>query len=322
MSADAPGAAGATLLRDVQTAVARRLRGKEDAIRLALVSMLARGHLLVEDVPGVGKTTLAQALANAVGGSFRRIQFTSDLLPADLVGTNVWNTSDATFTFRPGPLFGNVILADEINRAPPRTQSALLEAMEEGRASTDGVTRDLPDPFLVIATQNPEEHHGTYPLPESQRDRFMLRITMGGLDPEIEAGLLVDPPRRRGAAAQGAAVVDLATLRTWQERAAALPLHADLARYAQRVVAATRAHPQVRLGVGPRGALAWADAARAKALLEGRSRPNLDDLQELAVPALAHRLVLYPTGQHSGRLDGAAAAELVGAIIAATPVPL
>jgi MoxR-like ATPase len=150
----------------------------------------------------------------------------------------------------------------------------------------------------------------------------MLRITMGALDPEVEAGLLVDPPRRRGAATQGEAVVELATFRAWQDRAGALPLHPDLARYAQRVVAATRAHPQIRLGVGPRGALAWADAARAKALLEGRSRPSLDDLQELAVPALAHRLVLHHTGQHPGRDDGATAAELVGALLAATPVPL
>jgi len=283
-----------------------------------LIGLIAGGHLLIEDIPGVGKSTLARALAAAVGGSFARIQFTSDLLPADLLGVNVWLAREQRFEFRPGPMFANLVLADEVNRAPPRTQSALLEAMAERQVSLDGVSHGLPSPFSVIATQNPEEHHGTYPLPESQRDRFMLRISMGYAAAEIEAALLqtggVDPQAR--AAKQ---VTNPATLTELQDAAKRVHLHPDLAAYAQRMVQSTRDSAAIRLGVSTRGALAWVAAARARALLEGRAQVGIDDLQELAVPALAHRIM--PTQAGTGD-QAAYAQELIRELIASVPVPL
>src|SRR5690606_32431822 len=282
----------AETLAEIRAAVARRIHGKDQVIDLALISLIARGHLLIEDIPGVGKSTLARALAAAIGGSFSRIQFTSDLLPADLLGVNVWRASREQFEFRPGPIFANLVLADEVNRAPPRTQSALLEAMAEGQVSIDGTSHALPDPFVVIATQNPEEHHGTYPLPESQRDRFLLRLSMGYADAETEAALLlhggVDGPGR-ASAEPGSALAAPSQLLDLQRAAADVFLHPDLARYAQRLVQATREAGEIRLGVSTRGALAWVAAARARALLDRRTQVGIDDLQELAVAALAHR---------------------------------
>jgi MoxR-like ATPase len=302
----------------IRESVAASIRGKEQVIDLALVGLLAGGHLLIEDIPGVGKSTLARALAVAVGGSFSRIQFTSDLLPADLLGVNVWLAREQRFEFRPGPMFANLVLADEVNRAPPRTQSALLEAMAERQVSLDGVSHALPAPFSVIATQNPEEHHGTYPLPESQRDRFLLRLSMGYAAPEVEAALLqaggVEPPGRGLAR-----VVDPVTLTELQDAAKRVHLHADLAGYAQRVVQATRESAAIRLGVSTRGALAWTAAARARALLDGRAQVGIDDLQDLAVPALAHRIL--PTQAGTGD-QGAYAQELIRELIASVPVPL
>jgi MoxR-like ATPase len=298
--------------------VGKVIRGKADVIELALVTLVAGGHLLIEDIPGVGKSTLAQALALAVGGTFRRVQFTSDLLPADLVGVNVWRPQQERFEFRPGPLFANIVLADEINRAPPRTQSALLESMGERQISVDGVSHALPRPFMVLATQNPEEHHGTYPLPESQRDRFLLRVAMGYAASDIEVELLQqgDVTERRLPAPTESSLDELIEA---QALAPKTHLHPDLARYAQRVVEATRDHAAVRIGVSTRGALFWVAAARARAHLLGRGQVGIDDLQELAVPALAHRLLLAQaaTGAHASTAD-----EAIREIIATIPVPV
>ncbi len=318
-----------TRLREV---VRAQIHGKDEVIELSLICLVARGHLLIEDIPGVGKSTLARALAAAIGGSFSRIQFTSDLLPADLLGVNVWRASREIFEFRRGPVFANIVLADEINRAPPRTQSALLEAMAEGQVSIDGKSHPLPRPFVVIATQNPEEHHGTYPLPESQRDRFLLRLSMGYAGAAVETALLLSggtghseadpdgqtaPPHPGPNPDPDPNLPDM--LLDLQVAAAAVHLHPDLAQYAQRVVQSTRESPEIRLGVSTRGALAWVAGARAKALLEGRSSVAIDDLQELAVPTLAHRVVPAQTGTGD---QIALAQELVREHIAAAPVPV
>ncbi|MFO7564040.1 MAG: AAA family ATPase [Enhygromyxa sp.] len=310
----------AETLARIRAAVGRRIHGKDEVIDLSLICLIAGGHLLIEDIPGVGKSTLARALAEAIGGSFSRIQFTSDLLPADLLGVNVWRASREHFEFRPGPIFANLVLADEVNRAPPRTQSALLEAMAEGQVSIDGTSHALPEPFVVIATQNPEEHHGTYPLPESQRDRFLLRLSMGYADAEVEAALLrsggVDG---RAGAEPKPALAAASELLDLQRAAAEVYLHPDLARYAQRLVQTTREAAEIRLGVSTRGALAWVAAARARALLGGRTQVSIDDLQELAVPALAHRIV--PAQAGSGD-QIALAQELIRELIATVPVPI
>jgi MoxR-like ATPase len=301
-----------------RTAIGERVRGKQEVIELALIAVVARGHLLLEDIPGVGKSSLAQALAQVLGGTFRRVQFTSDLLPSDLVGVNVWRTSDERFEFRPGPIFANVVLADEINRAPPRTQSALLEAMGEQQVSIDGTSHPLPRPFFVVATQNPVEHHGTYPLPESQRDRFTLRLDLGYAAAEVEAELL----RRPSLAAREvalASILDAERVLRAQRQASEIFVHADIAVYAQRVVAATRTDPRISLGVSTRAALSWIAAARARAYLEARPHVTLDDLQELAVPALAHRILPARTTATSER---AVAEELVRDVVAKVPIPL
>ena len=309
-------AAVADALKRARQAIQGIIRGKDEMIELALVAMVGRGHLLLEDIPGVGKSTLARALARAVDGSFRRVQFTSDLLPADLVGVNVWRSREERFEFREGPVFANMVLADEVNRAPPRTQSALLEAMGEMTVSIDGVSHDLPDPFMVIATQNPAEHHGTYPLPESQRDRFMLRVRMGYAGADVETALLQAGGTRSDADLKP--VVSREEVLAAQRLASEVFVHEDLARYAQQVVQATRDHAQVALGVSTRGALGWMAAARGRALLEGRDRILIDDLQELAVPALAHRLM----ASQSAAGDVAVSEEIVRDVVARTPVPV
>jgi len=301
-------------LATVRRAIAEVIRGKDDVIDLALVTLVAAGHLLIEDIPGVGKSTLARTLAQVVGGEFRRIQFTSDLLPADLIGVSVLRPDLDRGEFRPGPLFANFVLADEINRAPPRTQSALLEAMGERTVSVDGISHILGLPFMVIATQNPTEHYGTYPLPESQRDRFMLRLEMGYAVADVEAELLAG---KGESSAAPLAVCTLDAILAAQAGAQEVFVHPDLAAYAQRVIHATRNHASVRLGVSTRGGIAWVRAARARAWIDKRAQLSIDDLHDLAVPTLAHRLIASAASD-----DGVAvAAERVREIVATTPVP-
>jgi MoxR-like ATPase len=288
-SQDPGGVAG--VLHAIEENVSRAVRGKPEAIRLALVTLLARGHLLVEDVPGVGKTTLARALAKSLGGTFRRVQFTSDLLPSDIVGVTIFDQAAGRFEFRPGPIFANVVLADEINRTTPRTQSSLLEAMAEGHVSVDGKTHELDRPFLVVATQNPQEHFGTYPLPESQMDRFLMRIRLGYPGKDDEKRLL--QTRGGGDPVEAlAAVADPATIRAAQDRVDQIRVDDALADYALAVVEETRRSPLLSLGVSTRGAIAWYRAAQANALAAGRAYCVPDDLKGLGVAVLAHRVVL------------------------------
>lgn len=266
------------------------LRGKEEVVRLALVGFLARGHLLLEDVPGVGKTTLARALARSVGGTFHRIQLTSDLLPADILGGQVVDRVSGELRFRRGPIFANVVLADELNRATPRTQSGLLEAMAERSISIDGVTHALPEPFLVIATQNPTEHHGVYPLPESQLDRFLLRTSIGYPEEEVERALLIGS----GSSTEVEALRPTLTPESLIQLQAAvdeIKLSEDVAIYLQAIVRQTREAKELETGVSTRGLLAYAKAVRARAVTYGRSFATPDDVRALAVPVLAHRVV-------------------------------
>jgi MoxR-like ATPase len=294
-------ASPAELVAALEANIARVIRGKPGAIRHAVICLLARGHLLIEDVPGVGKTTLATALAASIGCTFKRIQFTSDLLPSDIVGVSVLDPKSGQFEFRKGAIFANLVLADEINRTTPRTQSALLEAMNDGQVSVDGRTYPLETPFLVIATQNPEEHYGTYPLPESQLDRFLLRIRMDYPSPDDERRILLESRGRAiDAIAELGAVVHAADVRALQDAAERVHLAPELADYILGVARETRQSPHLALGVSPRGALAWRNAARASALADGRDYVLPDDLKGLALPVLAHRVV------------GASPAEAVG----------
>ena len=313
---DAPRLGGA-LIERLREAVSRALKGKPDAVRLALTALLARGHLLIEDVPGVGKTTLASALARAVGGRFVRIQFTSDLLPSDIIGVSVFDPQERRFEFRAGPLFSNVVLADEINRTTPKTQSALLEAMSERRVSVDGTTRPLPEPFFVAATQNPVEHHGTFPLPDSQMDRFLLRIRIGYPSPDDERAILASD-RHHLACDEVPAVTDPAGLSALQqivERVRTTPAVLD---YVVAIAQATRRLPGVAIGVSPRGTLALLRAARASALLSGREFVVPDDVKTMALPALAHRLVME--GSEEGA-DREPAEVAIHEVLDTVPVP-
>jgi MoxR-like ATPase len=266
------------------------LRGKPEAVRLSLVCLLARGHLLIEDVPGVGKTTLAHALARCIDCSFHRLQFTSDMLPSDVIGVTVYNAHSEEFEFKPGPIFTNFLLADEINRTTPKTQSALLEAMNERQVTIDGRTMPLTEPFMVIATQNPAEHHGAYPLPESQLDRFLMRVRIGYPDAASERLILrntddLQPPSIP-------TVVNRADLLELQERARQVTVDDALLDYILAIVEKTRTHDALALGVSPRGSQALFRAAQAKALLEGRAYVIPDDIKQLAVPVFGHRVVL------------------------------
>jgi MoxR-like ATPase len=285
-----PTATTAQVVSQLQRSIARAIYGKEEAIQLALITLLARGHLLIEDVPGVGKTTLAQALAKSFHCTFQRIQFTSDLLPSDVLGVSVYNPESRDFEFRPGPIFANVVLADEINRTTPRTQSALLEAMNEAQVSMDGRTQTLPQPFLVVATQNPVEHHGTYPLPESQLDRFLMRIKMGYPSRETEREILRkrigDDPLQ-----SLEPIADLSDVLAMQDAVTHVKVDASLHDYALEIVSRTRKTELLTLGVSPRGTLMLQRAAQARAFLDGRDYCLPDDFKQLAVPVFAHRVV-------------------------------
>ena len=275
--------------------------GKREVVRLALACVLARGHVLFEDVPGVGKTTLAHALAKTLGAGFRRIQFTADLLPSDVLGASVYNPKTLEFETRRGPLFTNVVLADEINRAPPRTQSGLLEAMQEGSVTIDGETHELPKPFVVMATQNPLEHHGTYPLPESQLDRFLMRITIGYPAPEAERHILTESAVIEPVMDRLQTVLSTAQVLALQERVEEVHVDEAILDYLMAIVEKTRTSPQLRMGVSPRGNIQLSRAARACALTQSRTYLVPDDVRELVVPCLAHRIL--PTGTTGSTLD-------------------
>jgi len=294
--------------------------GKEDTVRMALVALFARGHLLIEDIPGVGKTTLAQALARSLDCRFQRIQFTSDLLPSDVLGVSIYDTGRQEFHWKQGPIFTNILLADEINRTTPKTQSALLEVMNSGRVTLDGITRELDPPFMVIATQNPLEYHGTYPLPHSQLDRFLLRIRMGYPEPEEEKRMLRDRLTVH-------TVETLEPVMTRDEVAgiqdAVEEVHVEesVLEYLTEIVARTRVHPQVVQGASPRAALGLQRAARGIAYLRGRDYCVPDDVKNLAVAVLSHRLILRSRAQ---TLDPGSVheEEVVREIIESVPVPV
>jgi MoxR-like ATPase len=283
--------AASTRLAELQRSIARVVKGKEDVIQLALTTLLARGHLLIEDVPGVGKTTLAQALARSFNCSFQRIQFTSDLLPSDVIGVSVYNPSAQEFEFKPGPIFANIIVADEINRTTPKTQSALLEAMNEAQITVDNHTHPLPRPFMVLATQNPIEHHGTYPLPESQLDRFLMRIRMGYPERASEKEIIRNHSAA-GHADQIASVMDAADVAAMQEATSQVKVEESLLDYALEIVERTRTTEQLSLGVSPRGTVMLHRAAQARAILNGRDYCLPDDFKRLIVQVFAHRVVV------------------------------
>jgi MoxR-like ATPase len=304
----------------LQRAVETVIKGKPEAIRLAIVTLLAGGHLLVEDVPGVGKTTLAHALARALDCNFQRIQFTSDLLPSDVIGLSVFNQHSGLFEWKPGPVFANVVLADEINRTTPKTQSALLEAMAERHVTVEGNTHLLPAPFIVLATQNPIEHHGTYPLPESQLDRFMLRLRIGYPAPADEQMILRDreyaDPLEDVVPVMGAhTVVEL------QRAVTTVSVDDALVQYLMRIVAATRESEMLDLGVSPRGTLSLFRAAQALALSEDRTYCIPDDIKRLVVPVFAHRIVVSSRFSSSLRRSEEAEAVL-NEILKTVSVPL
>lgn len=313
------GASELPTLHELRQVVEHALEGKPEVVELALITLLARGHLLIEDVPGVGKTTLARAMAKAVGGDLKRVQFTSDVLPSDVLGVSVYDQRTGTFVLRQGPVFANVLLADEINRASPRTQSALLEAMNEGQVSLDGQTLPLPEPFFVIATQNPQDFAGTFPLPESQLDRFLIRSRIGYAPQEVELRLLLTG--ETDTARDVTAVLDPTTIVTLQRETKRVTLESSLAGYLQAIVQATRTSPLVSLGASTRAAMALGNAARARAILRGRTYCIADDIQELTVPVLAHRIRLssHADGFTPSREEAETALR---EIVARIPVPL
>jgi MoxR-like ATPase len=277
-------------LAEIESALGEAIRGKADVIRLSLACLLARGHLLIEDVPGVGKTTLAHAMARSVRADFHRIQFTSDMLPSDVVGVTIYNAHSQEFEFKPGPVFTNFLLADEINRATPKTQSALLEAMNELQVTVDGRSYPLAQPFMVIATQNPVEHHGTYPLPESQLDRFLMRIRIGYPDQAAEREIL-----RQGVASSAGsvdAVITGAELAALQEIASHVTVDDAVTDYMLAIVQRTRTHESLAMGVSPRGAQALFRATQALAAVEGRDYATPDDVKRLVLPVFAHRVAV------------------------------
>ncbi len=278
-------------INGLQTEIERVIKGKSETVKLALVALLAKGHLLIEDVPGIGKTTLANALARALDLSFQRIQFTSDLLPSDVIGLSIFNQRSGNFEWNAGPIFSNIVLADEINRATPKTQSALLEAMSEEQITIEGVSRPLSQPFMVVATQNPTEHHGTYPLPESQLDRFMLRLHVGYPSLNDEREILRDRERRNPLQSVEAVMSEDDILEL-QRKVSEVRVDESLVDYLLNIVALTRETDTLELGISPRGTLALFRSAQAIALIEGRNFCIADDIKRLVLPVFAHRVII------------------------------
>ena len=305
--------------------VARRLReniqkvivGKDEVIDLTLATVLCEGHILIEDVPGIGKTTLARALAASLGCSFRRIQFTPDLLPSDVTGLSWFNQKEQAFEYRPGPIMSQVVLADEINRATPRTQSALLEAMQERQVTVDGVTRQVPRPFLVVATQNPVELEGTFPLPEAQVDRFLLRLAIG-YPSEAEEGAILERFRLADPLPDLGAVTEPEEIQEYQAARRQVRVEESLRDYIVRVARATRKHAEIELGASPRATLALYQAAQAWAAIRGRDYVMPDDVKRLAPYVLTHRLMISPQAQLRGRRPE----EVVAGVVETVPVPV
>ena len=296
--------------------VERVIIGKRDVIELVAVGLLAQGHILIEDVPGVGKTMLARALSRSLGCTFRRIQFTPDMLPSDVTGVSIFNQKTLEFEFRPGPIMAQVVLTDEINRATPKTQAALLEAMQELQVTVDGVTYQLPRPFLILATQNPIEYEGTFPLPEAQLDRFLIRIRLGYPDQHDEVAIL-DSQQYTHPLTQIEQVVDVEALKTAQEKLKDVYVDPLVKRYIVEIITQTRRHPDIYLGASPRGSLALYRAGQARSAMQGRDYVLPDDIKALATPALAHRLIISP----SARLRDVTGETVMREILSTVPVP-
>jgi len=313
-------APGLELVRKLQANIEKVLRGKTDVVRLSLIGLLARGHLLIEDVPGVGKTTLAHLIARSISCTFQRIQFTSDLLPSDILGVSIYNERSGGFEFKQGPIFANIVLADEINRTTPKSQSALLEAMNTAQVSLDGKTHILPQPFMVLATQNPIEFHGTFPLPKSQLDRFLMRLHLGYPDRQTEIEILREQKYVVGEA-EVDPVIESGTVLQMQKEVSDTKVDDDLLDYIARIVEATRTSPLIELGCSPRGALALRRCAQARAYIEGRDYVVPDDIKQLAIAALAHRVQIARTFEGAD-LQHHEDEDVIRQIVAEVEVPL
>ena len=312
-----PSAEVAAQIRQVVSQVESVIVGKRDTVELAVISLLCNGHLLIEDIPGVGKTTLAKTLALSLGCEFKRIQFTPDLLPSDITGTSIYNQKNGEFEFRGGPVFANVVLADEINRATPKTQAALLECMEEVQVTSDGITHPLPRPFFVIATQNNIEHAGTYQLPEAQLDRFLMRVSIGYPTPEDEVRIL-DAQTKSHPLGRVRATISTEELLSLQDAVRAVHVSPSVQTYIVEIVTATRTHGQIEIGASPRGSLALLHAAQSHAAAQGRAFVLPDDVKKLAPFVLAHRVVLSPEARARAIKDTSVIADILNRV----PVPV